>query len=71
MKPRLTFRPAAAQEVRDARRLRQDDLVRRALLHDFPYSLVYEIISNDELVVLACRHVRRDELDLAKRHRDV
>lgn len=43
--------------------------VRRALLHRFPYSLVYELMNPDEVVVLACRHVKQDEMnwDLARR----
>lgn len=40
-----------------------DAKVRRALLHRFPYSLVYEVIDANEIVVLACRHVRQDEVD--------
>lgn len=35
--------------------------VRRALLHRFPYSLLYEVVAADDIVVLACRHVRQDE----------
>lgn len=41
----------------------KDGTVRRALLHRFPYSLVYEVIDTDEVVVLACRHVRQDEVN--------
>ena len=46
-----------------------DERVRRALLHRFPYSLVYEIVAVREIVILACRHVRQDELNwnLARR----
>lgn len=40
-----------------------DGSVRRALLHRFPYSLVYEVMDPAEVVVLACRHVRQDEVD--------
>ena len=47
-----------------------DEQVRRALLHRFPYSLVYEIIA-DEIVVLACRHVRQDEMKWNLARRDV
>jgi hypothetical protein len=39
-----------------------DGDVRRALLHRFPYSLVYEVMNADDIVVLACRHVRQDEI---------
>ena len=100
MTPRLTFRPVASREIREARRwyehqhaglglrflddleaavdefrehprinraVTDDEMVRRALLRTFPYSVVYEIISADELVVLACRHVRRDEIDISAR----
>jgi toxin ParE1/3/4 len=46
-----------------------DGQVRRALLHRFPYSLVYEVTNASEVVVLACRHVRQDEMnwDLVRR----
>lgn len=46
-----------------------DGCVRRALLHRFPYSLVYEVMDPADVVVLACRHVRQDEVDwtLARR----
>ena len=47
-----------------------DEQVRRALLHRFPYSLVYEILT-DEIVVLACRHVRQDEMNWNLARRDV
>ncbi|CAN5125309.1 hypothetical protein BH09GEM1_BH09GEM1_13130 [soil metagenome] len=40
-----------------------DAAVRRAFLHRFPYSLVYEILTEHDIVVLACRHVRQDELE--------
>jgi len=46
-----------------------DEQVRRALLHRFPYSLVYEIIA-DAIVVLACRHVRQDEMNWNLARRD-
>ena len=49
----------------------EDGKVRRALLHRFPYSLVYEVIDVDEIVVLACRHVRQDEVDWNLARRDV
>lgn len=32
---------------------------RRALLHRFPYGLYYRIV-NDQIVVVACMHARRD-----------
>lgn len=48
-----------------------DGAVRRALLHRFPYSIVYEVISGDDLVVLACRHVRQDEVNWNLARRDV
>ena len=48
----------------------EDGKVRRALLHRFPYSLVYEVIDVDEIVVLACRHVRQDEVDWNLSRRD-
>ena len=50
--------------------LTEDGHVRRALLRRFPYSIVYEII-DDEIIVLACRHARQDEIDrtVARRER--
>lgn len=48
-----------------------DKQVRRALLHRFPYSLIYEILTADEIVVLACRHVRQDQLKWEISRRDV
>jgi hypothetical protein len=33
--------------------------VRRAPIEKFPYRLVYEVIE-DEVIVLGCRHVRRN-----------
>jgi len=48
-----------------------DGKVRRALLHRFPYSLVYEVMDPDEIVVLACRHVRQDEVNWNLARRDV
>lgn len=48
-----------------------DGQVRRALLHRFPYSLVYELIAPNEIVILACRHVRQDELNWSSARRDV
>jgi plasmid stabilization system protein ParE len=48
-----------------------DGRVRRALLHRFPYSLTYEILEGGDLVVLACRHVRQDEVNLQARRPDV
>ena len=48
-----------------------DGSVRRALLHRFPYSLVYEVMDAHEIVVLACRHVRRDEVNWNVARRDV
>lgn len=47
-----------------------DGLVRRALLHRFPYSIVYELVTPDEMVVLACRHVRQDEINWSSSRRD-
>jgi len=47
-----------------------DGTVRRALLRRFPYSLVYEVASAHELVVLACRHLRQDEVDWDRERRD-
>jgi plasmid stabilization system protein ParE len=49
----------------------EDGTVRRALLHRFPYSLVYEVLAVDEVLVLACRHVRRDEINWSLARRDV
>ncbi|MDF1501810.1 type II toxin-antitoxin system RelE/ParE family toxin [Roseisolibacter sp. H3M3-2] len=40
-----------------------DGAVRRALLHRFPYALVYEAASSGDIVVLACFHVRQDAQD--------
>lgn len=48
-----------------------DGVVRRALLHRFPYSLVYEVMDAHEIEVLACRHVRQDEVNWSVAHRDV
>ena len=48
-----------------------DGNVRRALLHRFPYSLVYEVMAVDDIVVLACRHVRQDEINWNLARRDV
>lgn len=50
--------------------LTEDDQVRRALLRRFPYSLVYETVAPDEIIVLACRHVRQDEVDWTVARRD-
>ncbi len=102
--PRLSFRPQARTEIRDARAwynaqvhglgrafiaelettlellqlhpqmyapVTDDGQVRRALRHRFPYSLVYEHVTPDEIVVLACRHVRQDELPWSSARRDV
>jgi len=41
------------------------------LLHRFPYSLVYELMDTDEIVVLACRHLRQDEVNWNLARRDV
>ncbi len=48
-----------------------DGQVRRALLHRFPYSLVYERWTPDEIVVIACRHVRQDERTWSSARGDV
>ena len=48
-----------------------DGRVRRALLHRFPYSLVYDVMSEEEIVILACRHVRQDEINWNAARRDV
>ena len=48
-----------------------DGQVRRALLHRFPYSLLYELMTPDEIVILACRHVRQDEINWSSARRDV
>lgn len=47
-----------------------DEKVRRALLHRFPYSLVYEILAAREIIILACRHVRQDEVNWSLARRD-
>jgi len=47
-----------------------DGEVRRALLRRFPYTLVYETLGEQEIVVLACRHVRQDEIDWSIQRRD-
>lgn len=49
--------------------LTEDGQVRRALLRRFPYSVVYEA-GPDEIMVLACRHVRQDEMDWTVARRD-
>jgi toxin ParE1/3/4 len=102
--PRVSFRPQARAEIREARgwyegqipglgrafiaeveatlaflrlhpqlyaAVSEDGNVRRALLHRFPYSLVYEVLAVDEVLVLACRHVRRDEINWSLARRDV
>ena len=102
--PRVSFRPQARAEIREARGwyeaqvpglgrafiaeldatlalltlhpqmyvvVTEDGNVRRALLHRFPYSLVYEVMNADEIVVLACRHVRQDEINWNVARRDV
>lgn len=102
--PRVSFRPQARAEIREARgwyegqipglgrafiaeveatfaflrlhpqmyaAVSEDGNVRRALLHRFPYSLVYELLAVDEIVVLACRHVRQDEINWSLARRDV
>ena len=48
-----------------------DGRVRRALLHRFPYSLVYDVMTEEEIVILACRHVRQDEINWNAARRDV
>lgn len=48
-----------------------DEQVRRALLHRFPYSLVYEILTAHEILVLAGRHVRQGEMNWNLSRRDV
>ena len=48
-----------------------DANVRRALLRRFPYSLVYEVMGADDILVLACRHVRQDEINWHLARRDV
>ena len=47
-----------------------DERVRRALLHRFRYSLVYEILAAHAIVRLACRHVRQDEVKWKLARRD-
>jgi len=47
-----------------------DGDVRRALLRRFPYSVVYEAVGVLEVVILACRHVRQDEIDWGTARRD-
>ena len=37
-----------------------DGSVRRALLHRFPYALMYEVLPGSGAIVLACRHVRQE-----------
>lgn len=49
----------------------EDGNVRRALLHRFPYALVYEAFTPDEIVILGCRHVRQDEINWNLARRDV
>ena len=39
---------------------------RRALLHRFPYSIIYEVFE-DEVVILACFHERRDPKEWRRR----
>jgi plasmid stabilization system protein ParE len=48
-----------------------DEAVRCALLHRFPYSLVYEVVTAQEIVILACRHVRQDEMHWSLTQRNV
>lgn len=44
-----------------------DGTVRRALLHRFPYSLIYEVHPEGDIVVLACFHVRQEPQDWSSR----
>ena len=48
-----------------------DGAVRRALLHRFPYAIVYEILPVGDLVVLACKHVRQEDVDWQASRPDV
>jgi plasmid stabilization system protein ParE len=96
MTPRLSFRPGARAEIREARRWYEaqvaglgraflaeldttlafvvqhpemyepvdaEGAVRRALLHRFPYALIYEIEPSGHVIVLACSHVRQEPRD--------
>ncbi len=36
--------------------------VRRAVLHRFPYLILYRVIAPDDILVLRCRHVRQDDV---------
>jgi hypothetical protein len=47
-----------------------DGQVRRALLHRFPFSLVYEATDAEEIVILARRHVRQDDVNWNLARRD-
>jgi plasmid stabilization system protein ParE len=49
----------------------EDGKVRRTPLHRFPYSLICEVVNANEIVVLACRHVRTEEINWNVAHRDV
>ena len=40
-----------------------DPTIRRALLHRFPYRIVYQVHAAGDIVILACLHVRRDSFD--------
>ncbi len=51
------------------RALTDEGKVRRALLRRFPYSLVYEIFDN-EIIVLACRHMHQEDVDWSIERRD-
>ena len=48
----------------------EDGEVHRALLRRFPFSLVYETLGDHEIVVLACRHIRQDEVDWSTERRE-
>ena len=37
-----------------------DPAIRRALLHRFPYRIVYQVETGGDIVILACLHVRQD-----------
>jgi len=40
--------------------------MRRAMLHGFPYAVMYTV-SDEEILVIGCRHVRRNPAEWRKR----
>ena len=69
--PSLMPRSRSSGCTRRCTPLSQTTVKFAALLHRFPYSLVYEFMTPGEIVILACRHVRQDEINWSAARRDV